>query len=67
MTTQTTPRVLSVKDAAAETGLTPRELRLLARVGTVRSLVRKPRAPFRFLADHLAEDVAAMSKRGRVR
>lgn len=67
MSTQTTHRVLSVKEAVCETGLSERELRTLARTGAIRSMIRKPRAPFRFLADHLVEDVAAMSKRGRVR
>lgn len=66
-TTTAVPRVLKLKEAAAESQLSERELRLMAKTGTVRSLPRKPRAAFRFLADHLAEDLASLSRRGRIR
>ena len=50
------------------TGLSRDELQRHARNGTVRSLRRAtPRSPFRFLPSHLVEDLAGLSRRGKLR
>ena len=67
-TTVDVERVLSLREAIELTGLSRDELQRHARAGTVRSLRRAtPRSPFRFLPSHLVEDVAGLSRRGKVR
>ena len=67
-TTVEVERVLSLRDAIELTGLSRDELQRHARNGTVRSLRRAtPRSPFRFLPSHLVEDVAGLSRRGKLR